>query len=76
LARTKRLEGTVVLQVIIQADGGVTNIEVMKSPDAELTQMAIDGVSKWHMNPARLAGGDPVPVRVPIEVTFRLLKQK
>ncbi len=74
LARTKRLEGTVVFQVVIQADGNVTDIKVVKSPDAELTQMAIDGVSKWRMNPARRADGEPVPVMVPIEVTFRLVK--
>jgi TonB family protein len=76
LARAKHLEGTVVLQVTIQADGSITDIDVVKTPGAELTQMAIDGVSKWHMNPARLADGEPVPVRVPIEVTFRLVKQK
>ncbi len=74
LARAKRLEGTVVLQVVIQADGGVTDIQVVKSPSSELTQMAIEGVSKWHMNPARRADGEPVPVMVPVEVTFRLVK--
>lgn len=74
LARKNQLEGTVVLQVIIQADGGVTDIHVVKSPNLELTQMAIEGVSKWHMNPARLADGEPVSVIVPIEVTFRLMK--
>lgn len=74
LARKKRLEGTVVLKAIIQPDGGVTDIQVVKSPNTELTQMALDGVSKWHMNPARLPDGEAVPVLVPIEITFRLLK--
>ncbi len=76
LARANRLEGTVVLQVLIQANGDVSDIKIVKSPDAELTQMAIDGVSKWHMNPARRADGEPASVRVPIEVTFRLLQRK
>lgn len=74
LARQKHLEGTVVLQVVIQADGGVTDIQVVKSPSPELKEMAIEGVSKWHLNPARRADGEAVPVLVPIEVTFRLLK--
>lgn len=74
LARAKHLEGVVVLQVVIQADGGVTNIQVVRSPSPELTQIAIDGVGKWHMNPARRADGEPVPVSVPVEVTFRLIK--
>jgi TonB family protein len=74
LARKKKLQGTVSLRAIIQADGGVTDIQVVKSPSPELTEMAVDGVSKWHMNPARRADGEPVPVIVPIEITFRLLK--
>lgn len=74
LARQKHLEGTVVLQVVIQADGGVTDIQVVKSPSLELEEMAIEGVSKWHLSPARRVDGEAVPVLVPIEVTFRLLK--
>jgi TonB family protein len=74
LARKKRMEGTVLLKAIVQADGGVTDIQVMKSPSPELTEMALEGVSKWHMNPARRADGEPVPVFVPIEVVFRLVK--
>jgi len=74
LARQKKLEGIVVLQAIIQADGELTNIQVLKSPSPELTEMAIEGVSKWHMNPARRADGEAVPVLVPVEITFRLMK--
>src|SRR5260370_21008 len=55
LARKNRMEGTVVLKVIVQADGGVTDIQVLKSPSPEFTEMALEGVSKWHMNPARRA---------------------
>jgi TonB family protein len=74
LARKKKLEGTVALKVIIQADGGITDIQLVKSPAQELTDMAIEAVKKWHMNPARRADGESVPVVVPVEVTFRLLK--
>ncbi|MGA7796627.1 MAG: energy transducer TonB [Candidatus Acidiferrales bacterium] len=73
-ARNRRLEGTVVLQVLVQPDGSGTDIQVVKSPDPELTQMALDSVSKWRFNPARNANGEPVPAHVPIEVTFRLAK--
>jgi TonB family protein len=76
VARDNRLEGTVVLQVVIRPNGDVTDVRVLKSPDPELTQMAVDGVSKWHMNPARLADGEPVAVIVPFEITFRLRKSK
>jgi TonB family protein len=73
-ARKKGLEGVVVLQGIVQPDGTVTDLQVIKSPNNDLTQMALAGVSKWHMNPARSMDGRAVPVLVPIEVTFRLLK--
>lgn len=76
VARDNRLEGTVVLQAVIRPNGDITDVQVIKSPDPELTQMAVNGVSKWHMNPARLADGEPVAVIVPFEITFRLRKSR
>jgi TonB family protein len=73
-ARRKGLEGTVVLQAIVQPDGSPTDILVVKSPDPELTQMAMDTVSKWRFKPARNTDGQPVAYREAIEVSFRLAK--
>jgi len=73
-ARKKHLEGTVQLQVLIQPDGLASEIQVVKSPDPELSQMAVAGVSGWRFNPARDADGDAVPDSIPIEVTFRIPK--
>jgi protein TonB len=74
LARKKKLEGTVELQVVVQPDGGISDIKLLESPYEELTDMAIEAVKKWRMNPARLPDGRPVRVVVPVEVTFRFLK--
>ena len=73
-ARKKHLEGTVVLQTIVQPDGSATDMQVVKSSDPELTQMAMDGVSRWRFKPARDEDGEPVPYRVAIDVSFRLAK--
>ncbi len=73
-ARRKGLEGTVVLQAIVQPDGSPTDIQVVKSPDPELAQMAINTVSKWRFKPARNTDGQPVAYREAIEVSFRLAK--
>ncbi len=73
-ARKKGLEGTVVLQVIVQPDGSATDIQVVKSPDPELTQMAMDSVSRWRFKPARNSDGEPVRYREAIEVSFRLAR--
>ncbi len=74
-ARHKHLEGSVVLQVIIQPSGQVTDIQIVKTFDAGLAQKAIEAVSKWRLSPARRENGEAVPVIVPIEVTFRILKR-
>jgi periplasmic protein TonB len=71
-ARAKHIEGTAILQAIIQPDGRITDITVVKGIDGGLTEKAIEAVSKWRFNPAHGPDGEPVPVIVPIEVTFRL----
>jgi TonB family protein len=72
-ARAKRIEGTVVLQAVIQPNGRATNIVVVKTPDPGLAEKAVESVSRWRFKPARGEDHEPVAVIVPIEVTFRLL---
>jgi TonB family protein len=73
-ARKKGLEGTVVLQAIVQPDGSASDIQVVKSTDPELAQMAMDSVSRWRFKPARNTDGEPVAYREAVEVSFRLAK--
>jgi TonB family protein len=75
-ARKKKLEGTVTFRVIVQPDGGITDIQLVESPDPDLTESAMETIKQWHMNPARRVDGEPVRVVVPIEVTFRLVKYR
>ncbi len=71
-ARKAKYQGTVVLQVIITADGRAANISVVKGPGLGLEEKAIEAVRSWKFHPAIGPNGRPVPVIVPIEVTFRL----
>jgi len=73
LARKKRLEGTVLMQAIVQLDGSVTDIKVVKSPDAELSDMAVKGVSNWRMKPARRPDGEPIATALAVELNFRVV---
>jgi TonB family protein len=73
LARRKQLEGAVLMQVVVQPDGSVTDAKVVKSPDAELSDAAIQAVSLWRFKPARLPDGEAVPTVVAVEMNFRLL---
>jgi periplasmic protein TonB len=72
-ARKAKYQGTVVLQAVITPDGRATEIQVVKGPGLGLEEKAVEAVKQWRFKPANGPGGKPVPVVVPIEVTFRLL---
>jgi TonB family protein len=65
-------EGTVLLSVIVGADGRATNIVVIKAQPYGLTSKAVEAVSSWTFKPARDSHGSPAAVRQTIEVTFHL----
>lgn len=73
-ARAAKLEGTVELNAIIGADGTGRNIEVVKGIGKGLDDQAVLAIQRWRFQPAGGPNGDPVPVAVPIQITFRLLK--
>lgn len=64
-ARSTRLQGTVVLQVVIDEVGEVRNLRTV-SGDAVLAQAAIDAVHQWRYQPYRLNGQ---PIKMPIHIT-------
>jgi len=72
-ARAQKLQGRVLLLVTITPEGRTTNIVVLRRAGHGLDERAIEAVRKWRFNPAPGPDGKPVPVRTPIEVTFRLL---
>jgi protein TonB len=72
-ARKAKYQGTVVLQVVITPDGRATEIQVVKGPGLGLEEKAVEAVKQWRFKPAMGPGGKPVPVVVPLEITFRLL---
>jgi periplasmic protein TonB len=70
LARQSRIEGIVILDVIIDETGTVTSTRVLKSV-ALLDQAAIDAVGQWKFTPARL-NGEAIPIVMTVTVSFRL----
>jgi TonB family protein len=67
-----RYQGTVLLSVIVGADGRASNIVVLKALPYGLTARAIEAVSSWKFRPALGPHGTPAPVRQTIEVAFHL----
>jgi len=71
IARARQIEGDVVLQGVVGIDGVVTNIEVVKSAHAALSEAAVNAFSRFRYEPGR-RNGLPVPSRVRVTVHFGL----
>ena len=69
-ARKKRIQGTVVLQVVISKAGDIKTVELV-SGDPLLAPAAIDAVKQWKYKPFLLEG-NPVEVNTEIRVNFAL----
>jgi len=71
-ARKAKYQGTVVLWIVVDAQGNVApGIRVVKPLGLGLDEKAVETVKTWKFKPG-MRGGTPVPVRVMVEVTFRL----
>lgn len=70
LARRARVQGTVVLDTVVNAEGVVTEVKLVGGPQA-LSQSAIDAVRWWRYEPYVL-NGQPTPVETTVSVNFRL----
>lgn len=67
------IEGTVLLETIVLADGSVGDVKVVRSLDTMygLDQAAIDAMKQWRFRPA-MKDGSPLRVAVSVEMTFTL----
>jgi len=70
-ARRSGIEGTVELEVSIDASGRVTDVEVLRGLPMGLSDAAIDAVRKWTWKPARSPAG-PVASRRTVRIRFTL----
>jgi TonB family protein len=71
-ARKDKLAGTVTLMIIVTADGTVRDISVRKGLGDGLDESAVKTVRKWEFKPAVDRDGNPVPVKVAVQVSFHL----
>jgi periplasmic protein TonB len=72
-AMDARIEGTVLLDVVVLADGKVGEVTVTRSLDKEygLDTQAVEATKQWLFTPGS-KDGKPVAVRVAMEMTFTL----
>ena len=70
-ARKAKFQGTVVVWVIVGADGRTNDIRVFRSLGMGLDEKAIEAIRQWRFEPGR-KDGIAVAVQVNVEVSFRL----
>lgn len=73
--REQGRDADVVLQAVIDENGTVTDIEMLRTSDPEhpeFADSAIEAVAQWRYEPAKLSDGRPTPVFFNIFIQFRL----
>lgn len=70
-ARQARIQGFVILQAVIDREGKVASIEVLKGLPNGLDKSAVDTVKQWTFRPAT-KNGEPVAVYYDLTVSFSL----
>lgn len=71
-ARAPKVQGTVLLAVVIGTDGQAHDIKLVQSLGFGLDEQAAEAVGQWQFTPGA-KDGVPVPIQANIEVNFRLL---
>jgi protein TonB len=72
-AKAQRIQGEVVLEVVVLSDGSVGDVVVIESLDTKygLDQQAVNAVRQWTFRPG-IKDGKPVAVRIMIVARFSL----
>jgi len=71
-ALARKIQGEVVVEVVILKNGTVRVVRVLRGLSADLNQKAIDAASQWRFIPAKFKG-QPVDLIAEIVVDFNIL---
>jgi TonB family protein len=66
-----RHRGTVILDLVVDADGLPRDIKVSRPLSPEFDEAALDAVKNWKFSPAS-KDGRPIATQIKVEVSFRL----
>ncbi len=71
IARRARIEGIVILEAIIEKDGSVSDIKIIRKVSPLLDQAAVRAVKQWKFEPAKI-NGKPVRAYFILTVIFKI----
>ncbi len=69
-ARARKIQGSVILDLIVKSSGEVGSVKVVQSPAPELSDAAIKAIREFKFRPARLKDK---PVAIQIRYTYRFI---
>ncbi|MDH4220798.1 MAG: energy transducer TonB, partial [Candidatus Aminicenantes bacterium] len=69
--KKEKIEGTVVLEIKIDAEGNVIDAKILKSVHPDIDKAAMEAIKKWKYKPV-LKDGKPVPVVFAVTINFWL----
>jgi protein TonB len=72
-AREARIEGPVILEAVIDKQGNVTDVQVLRGLQMGLDAAAADAVRQWKYTPT-FYNGQPVEVILTVTVVFELIQ--
>jgi periplasmic protein TonB len=70
-ARLRRIEGEVLMDVVVRRDGSVGDLKIVRGLGGGLNDCALRAVRQWRFSPARRLAS-PVDVIVQVSVEFKL----
>jgi TonB family protein len=64
-----RIAGSVLVGLVVGSHGDPKDVRILRSLEKSVDQSAVEAVKQWRFEPAK-KGGDPVAVRLSIEIRF------
>ena len=76
-AAKKKIEGTVLLSLIVLPDGTSRDVTVIRGLGYGLDEQAVKAVSTWRFQPAvRQSDGEAVPISITVQTNFHVYHKK
>jgi protein TonB len=70
-AMRAKIQGQVLVQIVVDADGRVGKARIIESLDPDLDEQALAAIRQWLFRPGSM-GGREVPVGTVVVMQFRL----